>query len=214
MATDDDLATLRARVDELEGLIQWTSECYPAMLPWGGAQVEMTWGQFNGLRSAIGLKPLKPMPRRKTPEPSDARIAELTENYDRLAHAYCRVVGIAPDEPISDAGREAWQLVAHEAAVRGVRHENARIAEVEQAAIQWRLRMAELETEAQESDARIAVLEAALRELEKALDARAAGTARPVYLAMIDSGMSPLLLAVDEARREARRALGEETSGG
>ena len=62
--------------------------------------------------------------------------------------------------------------------------------------------------------ARVAELEAALRELENALDARAAGTSRPVYLAMIDSGMSPLLLAVDEARREARRVLGEETSGG
>lgn len=72
-----DITALRARVAELEGLIRWVGECYPATLPWSGAQVELTWQQFNGMRSAIGLKPLKPVPRRKAPDPRDARIAEL-----------------------------------------------------------------------------------------------------------------------------------------
>ena len=145
------------------------------------------------------------------------RVAELEAVLAELARLKIHKDAFGKTDEYLRRQPAAWERVraaVNASATPAPDPRDARIAEVEQAAIQWRLRMAELETEAQESDARIAVLEAALRELEKALDARAAGTARPVYLAMIDSGMSPLLLAVDEARREARRVLGEETSGG
>ena len=145
MATDDDLAALRARI----------------------AQSTCIWCEGKLGCAVCGSD-------EPTPDPRDARIAVLRENYDRLAHAYCRVVGIAPDEPISDAGHEAWQLVAHEAAVRGVRHENARIAE----------------------------LEAALREMVSSFEH-----------AVVDHlGDRPGFQ--DDALAAARRALGEETSGG
>lgn len=42
-------------------------------------------------------------------------IERLKDDYQDLARAYCRLKGIAPDEPISDAGHEAWMLVAYEA---------------------------------------------------------------------------------------------------
>ena len=84
----DELTALRARVAELEGLIRWAGECYPATLPWSGAQVELTWDQFNAMRSAIGLKPLKPRPRRKTPDPRDARIAELEAALRGMVSAF------------------------------------------------------------------------------------------------------------------------------
>ena len=99
---DLEIATLRARVAELEGLIR---EFYE---------------QWDG-------------------HPGCAGCDVAMDTIERLA-------GVANSVPTTDP-------------------RDARIAEVEQAAIQWRLRVAELETEAQESDARIAELEAALREI-------------------------------------------------
>ena len=89
MATDDDLAALRARI----------------------AQSTCIWCEGKLGCAVCGSD-------EPTPDPRDARIAVLRENYDRLAHAYCRVVGIAPDEPISDAGHEAWELAGHEAVIQ------------------------------------------------------------------------------------------------
>lgn len=47
----------------------------------------------------------------------------IEERYELLAKAYCRLIGIKPDEVISDAGHLAWQLVAHEA-IQGMNHRN------------------------------------------------------------------------------------------
>ena len=113
---------------------------------------------------------------RSTPDPRDARIAELEEQYRLLAHAYCRTAGIAPNELISDAGHEAWELAAHDA-IRGIQFKHPRIAELE-------AKLAEVEEQhltylqrlccdialKQASDGRsaagrIAELEAALREI-------------------------------------------------
>lgn len=147
MATDDDLATLRARVAELEGAI----------------------GAFAAAF------------RRRFAKPSTD--------------------GIRQSAPLR---RELGELlVAKNGATPTPDPRDARIAEVEQAAIQWRLRMAELETEAQESDARIAVLEAALRDIERRGEAF-----RSAKKAII----ADCVMDLDWCRQRARRALGEETN--
>jgi hypothetical protein len=53
----------------------------------------------------------------------------------------------------------------------------------------------------------IAVRDQALFALEQACDALAAARTQDEYLALIESGKAPLLEALDNARREARRIL-------
>jgi hypothetical protein len=60
-----------AEIERLRAVMAWTNEVRPGALPWGGANVEMTWEQFNAMRDAIGLKP-QPVPakRRRNAEQS------------------------------------------------------------------------------------------------------------------------------------------------
>jgi hypothetical protein len=63
------------------------------------------------------------------------------------------------------------------------------------------------EARAEAAERRVRELEGVLRRMEAACDAVASGRSREVYLAMIDSGQSDALLALDSARSAARALL-------
>lgn len=142
-----------------------------------------------------------------TPGRKDLEIATLRARVDELERSLREIARMAAKLPSNGVGHDIYNCAVVTLAIRGnvptPDPRDARIAEVEQAAIQWRLRMAELETEAQESDARIAVLEAALRE--------ARGDLKVLYMATggEDADMMYLIGSVDE---RLRRILGEEPS--
>ena len=133
------------------------------------------------------------------------RVAELEAVLAELARLKIHKDAFGKTDEYLRRQPAAWERVraaVNASATPAPDPRDARIAEVEQAAIQWRLRMAELETEAQESDARIAVLEAALREMVSSFE----------HAAVDHLGDRPGFQ--DDALAAARRALGEETSGG
>ena len=136
-------------------------------------------------------------------------LAALRARVDELERSLREIARMAAKLPSNGVGHDIYNCAVVTLAIRGnvpaLEPRDARIAEVEQAAIQWRLRMAELETEAQESDARIAVLEAALRDIERRGEAF-----RSAKKAII----ADCVMDLDWCRQRARRALGEETSGG
>lgn len=53
-------AALLSEIAALRGALTWVDQVQPSNLPWSGAQVEMTWDEFNAMRAALGLKERKP----------------------------------------------------------------------------------------------------------------------------------------------------------
>lgn len=58
---DSDVAAeLRAEIERLRSAVAWVEEVYPARTQDGGANVQMTWEQFNEMRACLGLPARKP----------------------------------------------------------------------------------------------------------------------------------------------------------
>lgn len=51
---------LTAQVERFRTALAWLDEVHPANLPWTGAQVQMTWEQWNAIRAAMGLPEQQP----------------------------------------------------------------------------------------------------------------------------------------------------------
>lgn len=67
-ATERLIDGLRAENKRLREVMAWVDQVYPESLPdelANGCWVEMTWGEYNAMREAIGLTPRKPRPKRK-----------------------------------------------------------------------------------------------------------------------------------------------------
>lgn len=48
-----------AERDEARAAMKWVREVYPGRAPANGAAVQLTWDEFNRMREAIGLQPIK-----------------------------------------------------------------------------------------------------------------------------------------------------------
>jgi hypothetical protein len=65
-ATPAEIGAKNAEIERLRVAMAWTDHVQPRTLSAAngyGAGVEMTWDEFNGMRAAIGLRPLKPRRR-------------------------------------------------------------------------------------------------------------------------------------------------------
>lgn len=52
------LAEVERERDEVIATLKWTDEVYPARIEAGGAGVQLTWDEFDAMRSAAGFRPV------------------------------------------------------------------------------------------------------------------------------------------------------------
>ena len=60
LAAAEAFDALLSEIAALRASMEWVAQVQPSNLPWSGAQVEITWDEFNAMRSALGLRVTKP----------------------------------------------------------------------------------------------------------------------------------------------------------
>ena len=64
MTKSQEVQRMAEEIFRLKVAMAWVGQVRPVNIGCSGARVEMTWDEFNAMRELIGLKRMKPTPRR------------------------------------------------------------------------------------------------------------------------------------------------------
>jgi hypothetical protein len=198
------LLDLAARVEALEQAIRWVGDVVPSTVD-GGANVHMTWDEFNEMRRLMGCPPIKPRPSRSAraaapepPPPTPRRPAMASEHTDGRYYARDGLVYKAPVQHDKPDGSTSFSLGFPVCKVLEYVGEDA--AET----VALLMNQGEQATHLREVNA---ALRKALSQITWELDCiNTASLARKVKLSVGDSVQN----ALDQARAALARAKGEQ----